>query len=386
MRRSASPTFRVPKLANGRGNLPIDCQYKGIGRIRCSSGTTDEGTYLEIRQMMDDLYNVGNFDTLKAIQAKTVLPIVVLSQTKNKGIKTSITADLNKPILETIYRWLDTTSEIKDSTKNSYRGQIKSFEQVVLKSDTMMVLLERLKKYRKSKQQKYHETFNKTKAVLMSFVKDTYGKTSHLYFEIQNVEHLKRIRPKIQHGLEVSDIVSLTNDAPEQIAEMIWSMTYTGMRSYEYLQTNDVSWKAEKVKDPISKTSTDSIYIHKPNPGKGNKGQSRRTLNPFPDETATASVQYRQFNRYLKALGTTLGQPINQTIFRHTFVHWCLLSGIPRDRVDVYMGHKDLSTLGHYKGYKDHAYMDLDNETLRTYIVKSKPIKVNPKAKDFFTL
>ncbi len=335
---------------------------------------------------MDDFYNVGNFDTLKAIQAKTVLPIVVLSQTKNKGIKTSITADLNKPILETIYRWLDTTSEIKDSTKNSYRGQIKSFEQVVLKSDTMMVLLERLKKYRKSKQQKYHETFNKTKAVLMSFVKDTYGKTSHLYFEIQNVEHLKRIRPKIQHGLEVSDIVSLTNDAPEQIAEMIWSMTYTGMRSYEYLQTNDVLWKAEKVKDPISKTSTDSIYIHKPNPGKGNKGQSRRTLNPFPDETATASVQYRQFNRYLKALETTLGQPINQTIFRHTFVHWCLLSGIPRDRVDVYMGHKDLSTLGHYKGYKDHAYMDLDNETLRTYILKSKPIKVNPKAKDFFTL
>ena len=129
---------------------------------------------------MDDLYNVGNLDTLKAIQAKAVLPIVVLNQTKNKGIKTSITADLNKPILETIYRWLDATSEIKDSTKKSYRGQIKSFEQVVLKSDTMMVLLDRLKKYRKSKQQKkYHETFNKTKAVLMSFVKDTYGKTSH---------------------------------------------------------------------------------------------------------------------------------------------------------------------------------------------------------------
>ncbi|MEN9790478.1 MAG: hypothetical protein RLZZ63_136, partial [Gemmatimonadota bacterium] len=82
MGRPPSPRFLIPKLVNGRGTIPIDVTYKGVGRIRVSSGTTDDQTYIEIRQMMDDLYNHGNLTTLKSLQSKSVRPLVVLSQTK----------------------------------------------------------------------------------------------------------------------------------------------------------------------------------------------------------------------------------------------------------------------------------------------------------------
>jgi len=385
MGRPSNPRFLIPQLVNGRGTIPIDVSYKGVGRIRLSSGTTDDQTYIEIRQMMDDLYNHGNLTTLKSLQSKSVRPLVVLSQTKRKGIKTSITSDLEKPILETLYKWIDTTTELKDSTKKSYRGQIQSFARVVSASDTMEQLVDRLRSYRKLKQKhNFHETFNKTKAVLMSFVYEEYGRTSQLYFEVGGVDNLHRIKKTIQFGLEVSDIVALTKSAPDHISEMIWSMVFTGMRSYEYLESHGVSWKSEKVKDPTTKRMTDCIYIDKPNPGHGNKGGSRWTLNPFPDEIKKSSVQYRQFNRYLHTLEKQIGRTINQTTFRHTFVHWCQLSLIPNERISVYQGYKHKGTLGIYMGYKEHAYMDEDNERLRTYILKNRSVKVNPNAKMWF--
>lgn len=385
MGRSPRQSHRIPKLVNGRGTIPIDVTYKGVGRIRVSSGTTDDQTYLELRQMMDSLYNHGNLGTLEAIRSKSVEPLVVLYQTRTKGIGTSVTVNLDKPILESIYDWLDSSPSLKESTKKSYRGQIKSFESVVSSTDSMTVLVDRLKTFRKLKQkEKFHETFNKTKAVLMSYVWEEYGRTSQLYFEVSGVESLKRNRQHDQYGLEVSDVVQLTDGAPETVYEMVWSMCFTGMRPYEYLETNQVTWKADKVKDPISNQVTESTYIHKPNPGHGNKGGSRHTLNPFPTELVKPRIQYRQFNRYIKDLQTKLGRNISQTTFRHTFVHWCQLAGIPDTRIEVYQGYKHKGTLGIYKGYKDHAYMTEDNELLRNYISKWKAVKVNPLASKFF--
>jgi hypothetical protein len=386
MPRVPTPKFLIPKLVNGRGTIPIDVSFKGVGRIRVSSGTTDEQTYVDIRQMLDELYNHANIATLKAIQSKSVKPLLVLAQTKNRGIKTSITEDLSRPILTALAEWLETTPSLKDATKKSYRGQIDSFAQVVTASDTMEVLVDRLKSYRKLKQrQQFHDTFNKTRAALMSFVKAEFGKTSQLYFELSAVENLKRLRNKNnQFGLEVSDVVALTEGAPKDISAMVWSMASTGLRSYEYLQDEGVTWKAEKVKDPIANVSTESVYVDKPNPGHGNKGQSRWTLNPFPSELVKPSVAYRQFNRYLKKLQPVIGRKVSLTTFRHSFVHWCQLAGIPNERIEVYLGHKHKGTIGIYMGYKEHAYMSEDNAKLRSYIQATRTVNVNPNWTKFF--
>lgn len=58
---------------------------------------------------------------------------------------------------------------------------------------------------------------------------------------------------------------------------------------------------------------------------------------------------------------------------------------IPNERISVYQGYKHKGTLGIYMGYKEHAYMDEDNERLRNYILKNKSVKVNPNAKVWFT-
>jgi len=385
MGRPPRQKYLIPSLVNGRGRIPIDVTYKGVGRIRVSSGTTDDQTYLEIRQMLDDLYNVGNLSTLKAIQSKSVQPLIVLNQTKNKGIKTTVTANLDRPILQTIYNWIESTSTLKASTKKSYSGQISSFASVVSSTDTFAVLVDRLKSFRRLKQREhFHETFNKTKAVIMSCVYEEYGRTSQLYFEVSGIDNLKRTKQKTQYGLEVTDVVQLTTDAPEIVYDMVWSMCCTGMRPYEYMEREGVTWGSESVKDPISGRMTLSTYIHKPNPGHGNKGGSRHTLNPFPDELAKPRIQYRQFNRYIKTLQKTIGRDISQTTFRHTFVHWCQLAGIPDTRIEVYQGYKHKGTLGIYKGYKEHAYMEEDNKALREYILKWKTVKVNPLAAEFF--
>jgi len=60
------------------------------------------------------------------------------------------------------------------------------------------------------------------------------------------------------------------------------------------------------------------------------------------------------------------------------------LAGIPDTRVEVYQGYKHKGTLGIYKGYKEHAYMEEDNKALREYILRWKTVKVNPLAAEFF--
>ena len=62
---------------NDRGSLVIKRSFKGIGQIRRASGTSDEKTFDEIRDMMGKLYDTGKHTILEEIRDGVVSGIEV---------------------------------------------------------------------------------------------------------------------------------------------------------------------------------------------------------------------------------------------------------------------------------------------------------------------
>ncbi|MCO4101475.1 MAG: hypothetical protein HEQ38_19195 [Gemmatimonas sp.] len=68
-------TYKVPKLVNGRGTLPIDRQFGTVGnievgRMRVASGTTDPTTWQTYMTMLDSLVELDRGDILISLNKK----------------------------------------------------------------------------------------------------------------------------------------------------------------------------------------------------------------------------------------------------------------------------------------------------------------------------
>ena len=155
---------------------------------------------------------------------------------------------------------------------------------------------------------------------------------------------------------------------------MIWSICYSGLRKYEYFEEWGAVWKKH----------AHHIYLTKI-PGKGNKGYDRPTLLPFPDITTKPRIQYRQFRRYLKRLQPLIKVPLDPYSFRYTFKRWCRYSLIPEISIDAYMGHVPLKPKELYDKYQVDKFFEEHNRMFREWVLKHRPIKVNPMADKFFT-
>jgi hypothetical protein len=118
--------YNVPKLINGRGTLPIQKQYKGVGVIRVASGTTDPKTYVKILQTMDELYNVGNLTTLESIRDRVISPIELLVKVKDQGVHVVQNVDNSATLIPSIWEWLE-TYDIKEATRRGYKSHLEGF-------------------------------------------------------------------------------------------------------------------------------------------------------------------------------------------------------------------------------------------------------------------
>lgn len=353
--------YTVPSLINGRGTIPIDRSFRGVGRIRTASGTTDDAVYVRMMDALDSLYDAGNLPTLEALRDGQVTAMEVYANTVKKGATSQMTVNLDRPLIDTINSWL-VNHAIKDATRKSYADHLAVLYKFCNAKDQLRELVKRLDAFRKSSmKRKTGTTFNRTRAVLMAFAKSEYRDTSPFYQSIRQVPVIPNVRSgQSNMAVSVGDIVRLTDAIDPKAAPMVWSMCFGGFRLGEYLEKNQVTWETKK----------DRLIIHIHNPGHGNKGYTRTVMLPFPLTQST--IGDRQFRRYIDRAKGPLSLDVTTHTFRKCFAHWMELAGIPRTRRMAYLGHGKTDVTDIYEVHDVEKYLIEDADTFKAFVDKER--------------
>ena len=348
--------YKVPKLINGRGTLPIQKQYNGVGVIRVASGTTDPKTYVKIVQTMDELYNAGNLTTLHSIRDRVLGPMELLVKVKDQGVHVVQTVDNSATLIPSIWEWLE-TYDIKEATRRGYRSHLEGFANSCRATDTIRDLPDRLNKYRKLCQKKgIHRSFNQCRAAMMAFTKSEFKRRSQVYQEVREVENLSVVRKVMNDAVSVLDIITLTSQMKSEYSDMVWALCYSGMRVGEYFRQNDTDWVTESA----------SLKVIKNNPGHGNKGFTRFSILPFRLDNPQRGE--KQFRREITAANIRHRMRVTPHTFRKCFSHWCSEAGIPRVRKNAYMGHVNNTISDLYEKHDVERFLNEDAGKLKTYV------------------
>lgn len=356
---------KIPKLVNGRGTLPINQSYEGVGKIRVASGTKDPNTYLAILKAMDGVYNAGNLDTLESLRDKVITPLELLQSVKKSGVHKVININTSVLLIQTILDWLE-HHNIKETTRRGYKSHLDLFFKTCKATDTIKDLTKKFEAYRKVCIKKdTARSFNQCRAALLAFAKSEYKKKSSIYIDLSDIEVLP-VKKKLKNdAVGVEDVVTFTSVLEDPFPQIIWDMCYTGLRISEYLETLDTTWEVK----------VDRIEVTNNNVGHGNKGGNRIVMLPYHVDKPTRKHQAirRAFIRAKKATGISLTPHST----RKCFDHWCNEAGISDVRIKAYMGHQSMSITQMYRKHEVDSHLASDAKLFKDYVEGIR----NPKPK-----
>lgn len=362
--------YRVPKLVNNRGTLPINRSYQGVGRIRVASGTADSNTYIAILKAMDGVFNAGNLDTLEAIRDRVVTPLDLLQSVKKNGVNKVVNINVAVPLISTVQHWLE-NYDIKQSTRRGYRSHLAGLFKRCTATDTLKDLPKRLEAYRKvCSRNGTAVTFNHCRTALLAFAREEYKKRSQVYGDISAVEVLKVKKKLYNDAVSVTEAVKFTGALEDPFPTIIWHLLYSGLRISEFLEALDTSWEVQ----------VDRIQVTNADIGHGNKGGSREVFLAYPIEKSPRQIKAirKAFSKARMATGIN----ITPHTTRKCFAYWCDESGISDVRIEAYMGHKSLSLTQMYKKHEVDAHLADDAKRFRDYVEGIRnPEPVAPRKK-----
>lgn len=375
MARRSTAVYQVPKVVNERGNIPITRKYDGVGKIRVSSGTKDANTYVKILKALDEVFDAGNLATLESVKNRVIKPLELLESVRQNGVNKVITVDNSQLLVPAVKRWLE-TYDIKESTRRGYRSHLAGFLKACKATDTLKDLTPRMEQYRKVCQRKgIAVSFNQCRTALLAFTRDQFKRKSNLYLDLRDVDTLPVQKKVHNEAVSVNEVRKFTKKMKSVHSDLVWSMCFTGLRPGEYLEEDeDTTWSI----------ASNHVAVRKTNTGHGNKGESRKTILPFP--VVKPARGQKSMRVAFKAAREATGMTLTPHSCRKCFIHWCLEAGIPETRVREYVGHEPDSVTGGYARHDVTKYLDEDAEKFRAYVKRSydPQLKVNPNAKKFF--
>lgn len=366
------PRTHIPKLVNGRGTFPLDFTY-ARGRIRVATGTTDPKVYRAIRTLLDELNNVGNFETLDRIRNGTAKLMDVYAFYQDNGKKKPYTAAKSVPLKESVRKWLDSPSDRKASTMRGYASHLTAFLTTCTDSDLTSDIPRRLRAFREARRRDdFRVGFNHTRNVLKTFARDTVSRDDDLYKAIVAIEPIA-----IPHGkrkvsnkaVSVAEVIRLTEKLRDDYAQMVWAMCYTGMRPGEYFELHTTSWDVQG----------HTLHVRNSDPGHGNKGGDRTGIVPFAIQKPTAAgsplVERQRRHRAFTSALITARKAASVSFTPHTgrkcAANWMAEAGVPQHRVIAYLGHESRTITQRYQDKSDAADRKSDVEAFRQYILRT---------------
>lgn len=325
----------MPHKIGGRGTYVLDRQFRGVGRVRRASGTTNRRQYDALNAMLSELYQRGRLDVLSSIADGRLSPMEVWALRQMHGLE-----GIPKPEaavgLEKMERWAE-TFRCSDKHRENIDSAVKALIEEAQESERVGDLPAILRRYRA---QAKPRMFNVVRAATQAFLRDTFGKRHEFYLGVCDVPPLPYRARRVQPA-DVGDIEKL----PEALRPMAWSMLVTSMGPGEYWGR----WQQ----------MIDRVLVF------GTKRVHRERVVPKVLDLAPPIVHRRTFgDAFKEATGKT---PYS---LRHAFAHIAELAGIPKSRRDIYMGHDSRAVPDSYLWHEVEPHLIPDGKAMRVELRK----------------
>jgi len=326
-------------MSKSRGALQINRRFRGVGRIRRSSGTSNRKLYNRVMDMLEELQARPEY--LRAVMDGQRHVLEIYEAYSVHGVYGLPPLDGFASLGSEMEAWL-LGAELAATTRQSYASCMGAIVRAGRSDATVGDLPGILAKLRDTAKP---VMFNTTRSVARSFLGDTLGRFSDLYRSASNVKPRKATRrPGNPQTPEAARYIA------EQLGRyggMWWTTCCTGMSggpTGPYL--ND--WYD---------IEPDYIRVH------GTKKGGRLRCVPRIATPMRTLCGHTKYLNMLKPLG------IQPNDGRRTYEAWLEAAQIPPERRRRRMGHgpKDVTEL-YGDSYEMRELLPLDGKMLRDYI------------------
>lgn len=326
----------------------IDRNFRGVGRIKRATGTTEPKIVRQYGRMLDAFRDDGRVDLLRSIR-DGVLTLAQAYDAHRRGTLAELaTGETAKPLQEAYAAWLKGLIVGRDISEK-HKGSFVTSGRYFAKADKrahVADLPRLLRKMRETLGAEHPRSFNLARSAASKFVRSTLTKAHPLYLAVNAVE--KRKEGAKRKGKPLS-LVQMRNWFPspesDPLDDIAWGMVTTGMHESEY-------WGAWSV-------GRGKLHID------GTKRAGRDRDVPLVRAPSAPTIHPRTFTDNLRDRTNRQIQPYD---LRRTYAHWLESAGIPRTRRKLYMGHGAQDVTDLYERHEVEAFLADDAKRLADFL------------------
>lgn len=297
-----------------RGTYEIDRIFPSIGRVRIRTGTKDKRLADRYELMLESL----PLEVVRLI-GDGKIPIRTAYDAWSTGQASTLpNAQSVRPLVETMREWID-ENHVSDSHGRARESVLARLQGVATIGDLPATV--------RTWRCEYHDrgpTFNRMRASVMAFLRDTVGKRHTLYLDIAAIDTLPEPRVMEHHPCTVQEAKDVRDSLGKKWGPAWWVMCCHGMGPKEY-------WR-----DGWEKRG-DTLVIH------GQKRIGRERVVPLVCDVRPAPGMEGGFAEALERgeLGVT---PYDA---RRTYGRWLDEVRVTKYQHDALMGHgeRDMRSL-----------------------------------------
>lgn len=321
--------------------LQIDRNFKGVGRVKRASGTTQPRIRRKLSEMLTALYESGRLDVLRAIRDGQLTMLAAYDAYQRRDLNSLPLAGALLPLGETMEKWI-ASADVSPKHAYSLGQSLKYFLATMpdAKVNDLPAILETL---RESLGVKYPRSFNVARNAASRFVRATLKRSHPLYGAVLDVE-LRKVTPKRKRQpLSAQQMRNLFPDLSNHDDAIAWGMVTTGMGPKEYWGR----WSVEG----------DRVHIE------GTKRKGRVRDVPLVIHPAVPRIHRRTWEDHMRERGSVTPYDL-----RRTYANWLEAAGISRTRRKLYMGHAAGDVTGIYELHEVEAFLAEDAKKLRDFV------------------
>lgn len=339
----------------------IDKQFKGVGRIALASGTNKVSVFNGINTMLDDMYDRGRLDDLKAIQSRHVTPMQAYNTWKSGKLVGVASVAHVTPLKDTLDEYLE-NRKFADDTLRGYQNCLNQLLKKAKPNATVADLPNVLEAYKRHcEKNNITKSFNQTRAMLLGYLKKAFKPSSEIYREVLSIEVIPYQRIRKPNPQTVEQITAMCEKLRPDVAAMVWTMCTIGTIPKEYL------------KDGIEDLGY-GIHI------KGKKRTSRDRIVPRVLAPVQPVLQSEALTEKIKEVDETVALKD----FRNTYMVWMEEAGLLPSHRKAYAGWNASGSMQDLYLEQDmKKYLEADAQKLRDYINKPKLTPLQQKQAEF---
>lgn len=351
----------------GIGTLVLD-RRTPVGRIRVASGTTEVPRFRRLNVMLTDLADAGRLDYLRALRDHRMKPLAAYELYRAHGAAKLPALDAIQGLRDALLAWLE-TADCGTRQRAAHRTAVNHVTAVLTPDAQMGELPAALRAVRERLRAAHHAPqFNRDRASLQAFVRDTLGRTHPLYAAITDVDALVERKQRVNNPQTPAEVAALAARLADPVHRAaVFGMALTGMGPGEFFGR----WTVHADRVHVAGTKREGRVRDVP------RVRVDLWQAPRPPRSEDAAWSARKFADALKGATSGAVQPYD---LRRSYATWLELAGVPRTRRRLYLGHSAGDVTALYE-YQDVArYLAEDAARLAGHLGDSLPALVAPQA------